>query len=121
MLTTLSLTILTVFSFASIAMLLSRIASKRISFFQFFAMSNSLAATHGVKEIRLVANGQGVIPAALAALYFKDCPVTVKWIDPPPSFESLMRLDVVPLPFSNLIPSILKYLDLPELFEKLKD
>ena len=68
MLTTLSLTILTVFSFASIAMLLSRIASKRISFFQFFAMSNSLAATHGVKEIRLVANGQGVIPAALAAL-----------------------------------------------------
>ena len=35
MLTTLSLTILTVFSFASIAMLLSRIASKRISFSNF--------------------------------------------------------------------------------------
>ena len=77
-----------------------------------------LLAANGVKEIRLVANGQGGIPAALAALYFKDCPVTVKWIDPPPSFESLMRLDVVPLPFSSLIPGILKYLDLPELFEK---
>ena len=80
-----------------------------------------LLAANGVKEIRLVANGQGGIPAALAALYFKDCQVTVKWIDPPPSFESLMRLDVVPLPFSSLIPGILKYLDLPELFEKLKD
>jgi hypothetical protein len=44
----------------------------------------------------------------------------VKWIDPPQSFESMMRLDVVPLPFSSLIPGILKYLDLPELFEKLK-
>ena len=119
MLTTLSLTILTVFSFASIAMLLSRIASKRISFFQFFAMSNSLAATHGVKEIRLVANGQGVVPAALAALYCRDCKITVKWINPPPSFGSVMKLDVVPLPHSSLIPGILKYLDLPELFEKL--
>ena len=62
-----------------------------------------------------------IIPAALAALYCKDCKVTTKWIDPPPSFGSLMKLDVVPLPHSSLIPGILKYLDLPELFEKLKD
>ncbi len=79
-----------------------------------------LLASHGVKEIGLVANGQGVIPAALAALYFRDCKVTTQWIDPPQSFESLMEMDIVPLPHSSLITGILKYLDLPELFEKLK-
>ena len=78
-----------------------------------------LLAANGVKEITLVAHRQGVITAALAALYFKDCKLNVKWIEPPQSFESLMRLDVVPLPYSSLLKGVLKYLDLPELLEKL--
>jgi uncharacterized membrane protein len=44
MMTALSLTVLTGFCFASIAMILSRIARKPISSFQFFTMSNLLAA-----------------------------------------------------------------------------
>ena len=40
MLTALTFTILTGFSFASISMIVSRIARDRISFFQFFTVSN---------------------------------------------------------------------------------
>lgn len=44
MLTALTFTVLTGFSFASISMIVSRIAGERISFFQFFTLSNLTAS-----------------------------------------------------------------------------
>ena len=79
-----------------------------------------LLVSGGAKEIRLIARGQGVVPAALAALYFKDCPVIVQFMDEPESFDALMRKEVVPYPPSGLIKGILKYTDYPEIKKHLK-
>ena len=74
-----------------------------------------LLASCGVKEIKLLARGQGVYPAALAALYFTDCKVRVEFWDEPCSYADVMTKEVVPMPHSTLIKGILKYTDLDEI------
>jgi len=74
-----------------------------------------LLVSCGVKEIKLLARGQGVYPAALAALYFTDCKVRVNFRDEPCSYADVMTKEVVPMPHSTLIKGILKYTDLDEI------
>ena len=74
-----------------------------------------LLAASGVKHIRLISRGQGVFPAALAALYFTDCKVTVKFLDEPGNYGDVMTKEVVPMPHSTLIKGILKYTDWDEI------
>ena len=78
-----------------------------------------LLVAGGAKEIRLVAQGQGMFPAALAALYFTDCKVTVKLLEETENFASFMDQEVVRQPHSGLIKGILKYMDFDELKEHL--
>ena len=73
-----------------------------------------LLAAGGVKELRLIARGEGMFPAALAALYFTECKVSIKFLDETTNFASLMEKDVVPLPHSGLIKGLLKYTDFDE-------
>ena len=79
MLTALSLTILTGFCFASISMIVSRIAHHRISFFQFFTVSNltasaaawillpdwSLFSSIGWGKVLLITGSEGMAGAAV--------------------------------------------------------
>ena len=78
-----------------------------------------LLAANGAEHIELVAGGQGILPAALAALFFRDCTVSFRMLDDPLSFDEIMKRNVVPLPHSGLITGILKYLDFPELLERI--
>lgn len=73
-----------------------------------------IASVGEVKEIELVARGQGMFPAALAALYFEECKVKVKFLDETVNFASLMEKEVVPQPHSGLVKGILKYTDFDE-------
>lgn len=74
-----------------------------------------LLAANGAKHIKLIAREQGVFPAALAALYFTDCKVTVKFLDEPGNYGDVMTKEVVPMPHSTLIKGILKYTDWDEI------
>ena len=58
---------------------------------------------------------QGVYPAVLAALYFRDCKVSVECNEMPPSFGEIMEQKIPAIPHSSLVTGILKYFDLPEL------
>ena len=74
-----------------------------------------LLAANGAKHIKLIARVQGVYPAVLAALYFKDCKVSVECNEMPPAFGEIMKQDIPEIPHSSLITGILEHFDLPEL------
>jgi len=74
-----------------------------------------LLAANGAKHIKLIAREQGVYPAVLAALYFRDCKVSVECNEMPPSFGEIMEQKIPAIPHSSLVTGILKYFDLPEL------
>ncbi len=79
-----------------------------------------LLKERGVKEITLMAEGQGTIPALLAAV-LSDIPLAVKLQHGPESWESMVRKEVTRWPLSCMLPGILGVTDLPELRKMVKN
>lgn len=77
-----------------------------------------LLQAYGVKKIDLVARGQGSVPAVLAAL-LSGAANKVTLIDAPPSFDSMVRKQIIPYPQSMMPTGILQLTDLPEIYEHL--
>ena len=76
--------------------------------------------THGGhKQIHIVANGYGTVPAALAALSYDEvAQVTLK--RPPTSYLDIASSDVYGWPLSALPLDVLKHFDLPDVYRELK-
>lgn len=79
-----------------------------------------LLKERGVKKITLMAEGQGTVPALLAAV-LSDIPVALKLQNGPESWESMVRKEVTRWPLSGMLPGILSVTDLPELRALVKD
>ena len=79
-----------------------------------------LLKERGVKNITLVAEGQGTVPALLAAV-LSDIPVSVKLQHGPESWESMLRKEATLWPLSCMLPGILGVTDLPELRKMVKN
>ena len=79
-----------------------------------------LLKERGVKNITLLAEGQGTVPALLAAV-LSDIPVAVKLQHGPESWESMLRKEVTLWPLSCMLPGILGITDLPELRKMVKN
>ena len=79
-----------------------------------------LLKERGVKNITLTAEGQGTVPALLAAV-LSDIPVAVKLHHAPESWESMVRKEVTFWPISCMLPGILGITDLPELRKMVKN
>ncbi|MBR4885099.1 MAG: hypothetical protein IKZ33_07290, partial [Lentisphaeria bacterium] len=73
----------------------------------------------GVKKITLSACGLGVIPAVIAALISDDI-AEITLYDAPESWQSMTEKAATIWPQSCMIPGILKYTDLPEIYEAVK-
>ncbi len=78
-----------------------------------------LLQAYGVKRINLVARGQGSVPAVLAAI-LSGAASKVTLIDAPPSFDSMVRKQIIPYPQSMMPTGILKITDLPEIYDYLE-
>lgn len=74
---------------------------------------------NGVKELHLVCRGQGAIPGALAAL-LSDKVSSITLHDAPESCLSMVRKRITWWPQSAMVPGLLKFTDLPEIYEVLK-
>ena len=79
-----------------------------------------LLKERGVKNITLLSEGQGTVPALLAAV-LSDIPVAVKLQRGPESWESMLRKEVTLWPLSCMLPGILGVTDLPELRKMVKN
>jgi len=75
-------------------------------------------ATFGFDQIHLVAQGWGTIPGAMAAL-LNDCVRQVTLIHAPASFSELAEAPMQNWPYSAMLPSVLKSLDLPDVYHEL--
>ena len=73
----------------------------------------------GVKKITLSARGLGVIPAVIVALISDDI-AEITLYDAPSSWQSMTEKPATIWPQSCMIPGILKYTDLPEIYEAVK-
>lgn len=73
----------------------------------------------GVKKITSSARGLGVVPAVIAALISDDI-AEITLYDAPASWESMTAKPATIWPQSCMIPGILKYTDLPEIYEAVK-
>lgn len=73
----------------------------------------------GVKHIKLVARGQGAIPAAMAALLSDDVEAVTLY-ETLESYQSVVNKRVSDWPQSCMIPGVLKYMDLPDIYTALK-
>jgi hypothetical protein len=79
-----------------------------------------LLKERGVKKITLLAEGQGTVPALLAAV-LSNIPVAVKLQRGPESWESMLRKEATLWPLSCMLPGILGVTDLPELRKMVKN
>jgi len=70
----------------------------------------------GVKHIELAGRGQGALPAVFAALVSDDV-AAVKISDAPESYQSMVDKRVTDWPQSCMVPGILQYMDLPDVYE----
>lgn len=70
----------------------------------------------GVKHIELAGRGQGALPAVFAALVSDDV-AAVKIEDAPESYQSMVDKRISDWPQSCMVPGILKYMDLPDIYE----
>lgn len=75
-----------------------------------------LMKSKGYKKIKLVARGQGTIPASLAALIFGDID-EVALIDAPASFDTLINQKIIHLPQTCIPVGILRFTDMPEIYQ----
>ena len=74
---------------------------------------------NGVKELHLIARGQGVVPGTVAAL-LSDKVQSLTLLDAPESYEKMIEKRVTYWPQSSMIPGILSFTDLPEIYEAVK-
>ena len=79
-----------------------------------------LLKERGVKKITLLAEGQGTVPALLAAV-LSNIPVAVKLQRGPESWESMLRKEATLWPLSCMLPGTLGVTDLPELRKIVKN
>ena len=70
----------------------------------------------GVKRIELAGCGQGALPAVFAALISDDV-AAVKVSDALESYQSVVDKRISDWPQSCMIPGILQYMDLPDIYE----
>ena len=70
----------------------------------------------GVKRIELAGRGQGALPAVFAALISDDV-AAVKIYDALESYQSIVDKRISDWPQSCMIPGILQYMDLPDVYE----
>ena len=70
----------------------------------------------GVKHIELAGRGQGALPAVFAALVSDDV-AAVKITDALESYQSVVDKRISDWPQSCMIPGILQYMDLPDVYE----
>ena len=70
----------------------------------------------GVKHIELAGRGQGALPAVFAALISDDV-AAVKITDALESYQSVVDKRISDWPQSCMIPGILQYMDLPDIYE----
>ncbi len=70
----------------------------------------------GIKQIDLVARGQGCIPAAIAALLVNHDGSTTLY-RPPESYQQILQRQITPYPQSMMLPNILKFTDMPEIYD----
>ncbi|MBQ9087432.1 MAG: acetylxylan esterase [Lentisphaeria bacterium] len=73
----------------------------------------------GVKHVKLTARGQGAVPAAMAALLSDDVEAVTLY-DTLESYQSVINKRVSDWPQSCMIPGVLKYMDLPDIYAALK-
>ncbi len=78
-----------------------------------------LLQSFGIKKIDLVARGQGSVPAVMAAL-ISGAASKVTLIDAPPSFDAMVRKQIIPYPQSMMPTGILQFTDLPEIYQHLQ-
>lgn len=74
----------------------------------------------GVKEFHLHGRGQGCLPAVMAAVLC-DKVRSLKLIDAPESFDIMAREEICEWPHAVMLPGILKYTDLPDIYAALKE
>ena len=74
---------------------------------------------NGVKHVRFIARGQGAIPAAMAALLSGDVE-SVELLETLESYESVALKRISDWPQSCMVPGILKFMDLPDIYAALK-
>jgi hypothetical protein len=77
------------------------------------------AGSCGVKKIRFAGRGQGALVALFAALVCDDVE-SVRLFDAPRSFDSMARKRTTLWPHAVMPRGILKYTDLPDMYDALK-
>ena len=70
------------------------------------------------RTIRMTGRGQGAVAAVLAAVLCDDIE-SVKLLEAPRSFDSMARERISVWPQALMLRGILKYTDLPEIYEAL--
>jgi poly(3-hydroxyalkanoate) synthetase len=75
--------------------------------------------SRGIKKIHMAGKGQGAVLAAFAAVLSDDI-ASVNLIDAPESFDSMARCRVTTWPHALMLRGILKYTDLPDMYDALK-
>jgi len=74
----------------------------------------------GVKKIHLAGRGQGTLVALFTALVCEDVR-SVKLFDAPESYAKMVKDRITLWPHSVMVRNILKYTDLPEIYEALQN
>ena len=77
------------------------------------------ARSRGVKKFSIHGHGLGAIPAVMAAILCDDIR-SVKLTDAPESFDRMAREYITMWPQAVMLRGILKYTDLPDMYEALK-
>ena len=74
---------------------------------------------NGVKHLHFIARGQGVIPGTIAAL-LSDKVESLTLLDAPESCMAMVRKRITRWPQSCMVPGLLTFTDLPEIYAAVK-
>jgi len=74
---------------------------------------------NGVKQLHLIARGQGVIPGTIAAL-LSDKVESLTLYDAPANCMDMVQKRITRWPQSCMVPGLLKFTDLPEIYAAVK-
>ena len=72
-----------------------------------------------MKKIKLAGRGLGCVPAAIGALLCRDVE-SLTLYDAPESWQSMLEKPATFWPQSCMIPGVLAYTDLPEIYAAIK-
>ena len=75
---------------------------------------------NGVKQLHLIARGQGVIPGTIAAL-LSDKVESLTLYDAPANCMDMVQKRITRWPQSCMVPGLLKFTDLPEIYAAVKE